>query len=252
MRIDAWGKVYQTADRIEIDLEGRDTKLLLRHYGKGLFAMEHLMPKMIRSLGGELVPCRVDCDGFHEMREQELGDLAERTARQVISKGRPVTLDWLNPAERRIVHLALADNPDVYTESMGKGYLKRLSIRPADQKGEETQREAEGAGGDVKPRRRPRRVDDDYEDPREDESVEGGLAADDTPADDAERDHAEYDDVDDDDEYDDDEYDDDDEFDDDEDDDEDEDEDDDLDDDDDYDDYDDEDDEDEDDDARFT
>ncbi|MGH9464462.1 MAG: R3H domain-containing nucleic acid-binding protein, partial [Thermoanaerobaculia bacterium] len=62
---------------------------------------------------------------------EELRELAQRAAAKVRERGRPWHLEPMAPHERRIVHLALADDPEIETESVGEGYLKRVRIKPA-------------------------------------------------------------------------------------------------------------------------
>jgi len=124
-------EIEETADRVEVSLEGPDSDLLLREHGKSLFAIEHLLPKVIRGISGEKVFCQVDSQGFRENRRQELEDLALSAAEEVKDTGEPKTLPLLNPSERRIVHMTLADDGDVETESEGGGYLKRLTVWPS-------------------------------------------------------------------------------------------------------------------------
>ena len=100
--------------------------------GEILMAIEHLLPRMIRCLsGGETAAVRVDCDNFHEIREERLRSLAQRVAEEVRKRGKPRVLEPMNPADRRIIHTTLADDPDVVTESEGDGYFKRIMVRPA-------------------------------------------------------------------------------------------------------------------------
>ena len=73
---------------------------------------------------------RVDCDNFHEIREERLRSLAQRVAEEVRRQGRPRILEPMNPADRRIIHITLADDPGVVTESEGDGYFKRIMVRP--------------------------------------------------------------------------------------------------------------------------
>ncbi|HEX2223346.1 MAG TPA: R3H domain-containing nucleic acid-binding protein [Thermoanaerobaculia bacterium] len=117
-------------DRLEIDLAGEDVDWCFADDGELLMAVEHLLPRMIRSLSGETVPVRVDCDNFHEIREERLRSLAQKVAEEVRRLRRPRTLEPMNPADRRIVHVTLADDPHVETESDGDGYFKRVTIRP--------------------------------------------------------------------------------------------------------------------------
>jgi predicted RNA-binding protein Jag len=124
-------KIYQGEDRLEIDLSGADTDWCFADDGEMLMSIEHLLPRVIRSLSGAATLCRVDCDNFHEIREERLRSLAQRVADEVRQRGRPRTLVPMNPADRRIVHVTLADNPAVVTESEGDGYFKRITVRPA-------------------------------------------------------------------------------------------------------------------------
>jgi len=122
--------VLQGEDRLEIELWGPDQKRLLGQHGKVLMAIQRLLPRLIRGATGEGMACRVDCDNYHEIRQEQLRDLAQRTAGEVIRKGRPRTLAPMRPDERRIIHLALADDPAVTTESQGNGLLKRVMVKP--------------------------------------------------------------------------------------------------------------------------
>jgi spoIIIJ-associated protein len=129
--LDLEARVLQGEERLEIDLAGEDADWCFEEEGEILAAFEHLLPRMIRSLSGEAPLVRVDCDNFHEIREERLRSLAQRMAGEVRRLGRPRVLEPLNPADRRIIHMTLHDDPGVVTESEGEGYFKRITIRPA-------------------------------------------------------------------------------------------------------------------------
>jgi spoIIIJ-associated protein len=130
--IDLTPRVFQGEERLEVDLSGDDVDWCFADDGELLMAMEHLLPRMIRSLsGGETTVVRVDCDNFHEIREERLRSLAQRVAEEVRRRGKPRILEPMNPADRRIIHTTLADDPNVMTESEGDGYFKRIMVRPA-------------------------------------------------------------------------------------------------------------------------
>lgn len=129
--LDLVPQVFQGEERLEIDFSGPDVDWCFADDGELINAVEHLLPRMIRTLSGETVPVRVDCDNFHEIREERLRSLAQRVAEEVRRKGRPRVLEPMNPADRRIIHVTLADDPGVVTESEGDGYFKRVTIRPA-------------------------------------------------------------------------------------------------------------------------
>jgi spoIIIJ-associated protein len=122
--------VFQGDERLEVDLSGEDVDWCFADDGEFVMAVEHLLPRMIRSLSGEAMAVRVDCENFHEIREERLRSLAQRVADEVRRKGRPRVLEPMNPADRRIIHVTLADDPGVVTESEGDGYFKRIMVRP--------------------------------------------------------------------------------------------------------------------------
>lgn len=123
-------RVFQGEERLEVELLGEDVDWCFADDGEFLNAVEHLLPRMIRTLSGEAVALRVDCDNFHEIREERLRSLAQRIAEEVRRKSRPRILEPMNPADRRIIHTTLADDPGVVTESEGDGYFKRVMVRP--------------------------------------------------------------------------------------------------------------------------
>lgn len=130
--LDLTPRVFQGEERLEVDLAGDDVDWCFADDGEVLMAIEHLLPRMIRSLsGGETTVVRVDCDNFHEIREERLRSLAQRVAEEVRRRGKPRILEPMNPADRRIIHTTLADDPNVMTESEGDGYFKRIMVKPA-------------------------------------------------------------------------------------------------------------------------
>ncbi len=129
--LDLSATVYQGDEHLEIDLTGADQDQVTRRRGEVLAALQQLVPSMVRSETGDRVFCRVDCDGFREIHEERLRDLAQRVAGKVDRSGRAQVLESMNPAERRIIHMTLNDDPAVSTESLGKGYFKRVRISPS-------------------------------------------------------------------------------------------------------------------------
>jgi spoIIIJ-associated protein len=123
-------EVLQGDDRLEIELSGPFGALFTAEEGELLFAVEHLLPRLMRGIEGDTTAVRVDCEGFHELREEQLRTLAQRTASEVRRERRPKRLQPMNPADRRIVHLTIADEPEVSSRSEGDGYLKRVRVEP--------------------------------------------------------------------------------------------------------------------------
>jgi len=129
--LEVTGEIVAGEERLEIDLEGVDQELLVEDDGQVLLALQHLLPRVMYGEVGRMIPCRMDCRDYQRRKEARLRGLARRVGEEVTRRGGTRTLRPMNPADRRIVHLTLADDPAVETESQGKGYFKRVSVRPA-------------------------------------------------------------------------------------------------------------------------
>jgi spoIIIJ-associated protein len=112
------------------ELIGDDVEPLLANRGEGLNGLEVLTGRIAAKKLGRPVHPRVDAEGFRAQQKESLEELALRSAEEVKRTRRPQLLPPLPPAERRLVHLALAQDPEVETLSEGEGFLKRVSVRP--------------------------------------------------------------------------------------------------------------------------
>ena len=118
-----------SADEMVIELIGDDVEPLLANKGEGLNGLEVLTGRIAsRRLGHPVYP-RIDAEGFRAHQKDSLQELAQRSADEAKRTRRPQLLPPLSPGERRLVHLALASDPEVETESEGDGYLKRVAVR---------------------------------------------------------------------------------------------------------------------------
>ena len=111
-----------------LDIEGRDSELLQAQTGELLEALQHLVNQVFgRGLGpGERLVC--DVNGFRATREAELQAMANLAANRVRQTGIAFTFEPMSANERRIIHLTLADSPDLFTESIGEGSDRKLRI----------------------------------------------------------------------------------------------------------------------------
>ena len=113
-----------------LDIEGKDAELLQAQTGELLEALQHVINQVFgRSLTGT---ARLVCDvnGFRATREAELQAMANLAASRVRQTGLPFTFEPMSANERRIIHLTLADSPDLSTESIGEGAERKLRISP--------------------------------------------------------------------------------------------------------------------------
>jgi len=129
--LDLVARARLTPERLEVELAGPDEGRLPALGLPFLDHLEHLLPRAARQLSGKLVRVRLEGAGLRAEREQELRAEARAGAERVLASGREELLGPLDPGERRIVHLELADRPGISTESVGTGLLKRLRIVPA-------------------------------------------------------------------------------------------------------------------------
>jgi len=111
-----------------LDIEGKDAELLQAQTGELLEALQHLINQVFgRSLaGGARLVC--DVNGFRATREAELQAMANLAANRVRQTGMAFTFEPMSANERRIIHLTLADSPDLSTESIGEGSERKLRI----------------------------------------------------------------------------------------------------------------------------
>lgn len=112
------------------ELIGDDVEPLLANKGEGLSGLEALAGKIASRRLGQPVYPRLDAEGFRAHQRESLEELAHRSAEEAKRTKRPQLLPPLAPGERRLVHLALANDPDVETQSEGEGYMKRIAVRP--------------------------------------------------------------------------------------------------------------------------
>jgi len=122
-------EIEETAEALVLQLRGKDGTFFLGEDGRGeaLLALEHLLQR-IRSEAREPLALRVRCDGFRERRDAALGQEARQLAEAVRADGEPRTMAPLNAYERRIVHLALQDDPLITTYSVGEGRDRRVTV----------------------------------------------------------------------------------------------------------------------------
>jgi spoIIIJ-associated protein len=111
-----------------LDIEGHDAELLQSQTGELLEALQHLINQVFgRNLSaGERLVC--DVHGFRATREAELQAMANLAANRVRQTGMAFTFEPMSANERRIIHLTLADSPDLFTESIGEGSDRKLRI----------------------------------------------------------------------------------------------------------------------------
>lgn len=113
-----------------LDVQGEDLGLLIGRRGSTLAALQYLVNVMVTRKLQSRVLMTVDVEHYHRRREETLRNLARRMADRVRHSRRPITLEPMPAGERRIIHLALADDRSVTTGSVGSGDERKVVIRP--------------------------------------------------------------------------------------------------------------------------
>jgi len=119
---------------ITLDVKGEDLGILIGRRGETLASLQHIVRLIVAHQAKARVPIVIDVEGYKERRYGALKALALRVAEQVKTRRRPFALEPMPAYERRIIHLTLADNPDVTTESVGEGEARKVVIMPRKQR----------------------------------------------------------------------------------------------------------------------
>lgn len=115
---------------IVLDIQGDDLGILIGRRGQTLAALQFLVRTIASHRLKLKVPLAIDVEGYRERRVESLRSLAQRLADQVAASKEPYMLTPMTAYERRIVHLELAEDPDVTTRSIGTGDGRRVVIEP--------------------------------------------------------------------------------------------------------------------------
>ncbi len=114
---------------IELSVDTDTTGRLIGHRGETLGALQQLLNAIVRAHTDERIFVNIDIADYKKGRAEHLSEKVKDDARKVIETGTPKHLRPMNAAERRIVHMALADMVEVYTESEGEGRERCVVIK---------------------------------------------------------------------------------------------------------------------------
>jgi spoIIIJ-associated protein len=115
---------------VHVDIRGNDLSILIGRRSETLNAFQYIASLVVGKEIQDWVQLVIDVEGFRERREKQLIQMAKRMADQVAKSGRRQTLEPMPSAERRIIHIALRDHPDVATESTGEDPHRKVTIIP--------------------------------------------------------------------------------------------------------------------------
>jgi spoIIIJ-associated protein len=128
MGVSLTATVEESPEATRINLQGEDGGVLVRRGGEGLQALQHIVATTFRRQLGDDNRIVIDCNGFRKDKDAELKQMARFYAGKAKTSGMPQEMGPLNPYERRIVHLAIAEEPGVTSESIGDAFMKTVVI----------------------------------------------------------------------------------------------------------------------------
>ncbi len=115
---------------VSVNIDGEDLGILIGRRGQTLTSLQYIVRLIIGHQTETWQPIIIDVEGYKERRYEGLRAFARQMAEQVRDREAPFSLEPMSAYERRLIHLVLADHPDVVTESMGLGESRRVVIMP--------------------------------------------------------------------------------------------------------------------------
>ncbi len=128
MRINSRVGVRLQDERIELDITGNNLGVLIGRRGQTLDALQYITTLAVNKKTAEFVPVQVDAGGYREKRRLTIQKNALSAKQKAVKTGRKFALEPMTPAERRLVHMALSDDHDVVTYSIGEEPSRRVVI----------------------------------------------------------------------------------------------------------------------------
>jgi spoIIIJ-associated protein len=128
MKMEATIDIVEKENQINIEIKGAGMGLLIGHRGETLDAIQYLVSLFINKETGEYKRVIVDTENYRSKREETLKKLAKRLAHKVAKTRKKVTLEPMNPYERRIIHSTLQNDQYVKTYSEGEEPFRRVVI----------------------------------------------------------------------------------------------------------------------------
>lgn len=113
---------------VTLNIEGEDLGVLIGRRGQALASLQYIVRLIVAEKCKTWAPLNIDIADYKKRRYESLRNLASRLADQVITSKRSVSLEPMPADERRIVHLSLADHPDVATQSIGVGEKRKVIV----------------------------------------------------------------------------------------------------------------------------
>lgn len=114
----------------KVSIETEDSSLLIGYHGENLESFQLILVFLVSHELGEFHRITVNVGDYRERREEKLQEMASRAKEEVVETKKEVALSNLTSNDRRIIHLFLQNDEEVYSESVGEGNERQLIIKP--------------------------------------------------------------------------------------------------------------------------
>lgn len=119
-------------DNILVNIQSEQACFLIGQAGANLNALQHLARLLVDKKNGQPIRFILDVNNYRQHRLELLKEMAQNMAKQALTKKVSLILHPMPAYERRIIHLALANQPEISTQSTGQEPMRRVVIRPAN------------------------------------------------------------------------------------------------------------------------
>ena len=123
-------KYNDSLKNLDVDLSGDEMGVLIGKRGQTLDSLQYLISLVVNKGTGEYIRVKVDTENYRQRRKETLENLAKNISYKVKRTRRPVSLEPMNPYERRIIHSALQNDKYVTTHSEGEEPFRRVVVTP--------------------------------------------------------------------------------------------------------------------------
>ena len=125
-------KIEEETETIICNIKTAESNFLIGQYGVNLQSLQHIVRLIVRKKLSGHTNFILDVNSYRQEKNESLVKMAKSVAEEALTGGRAVVLRPMSPYERRIVHMEMAKNEAIKTESIGEGEDRRVVIKPAD------------------------------------------------------------------------------------------------------------------------
>jgi len=131
MGVEATVEIGMGSETAKLNVRGNELGVLIGRRGEKLASLQHIVNLIVAKHEGQWTRVAVDIENYRGRREEQLREVAERAAKRVLQSGKIIQLEAMPAVERRIIHMILAEDSRVRTQSVGVEPSRRVVILPA-------------------------------------------------------------------------------------------------------------------------